>query len=203
MKVFKTVFIINSVLGHNLYPNHAQDDKILPWPKLNSDPKTTLLTYIHIPKTAGATFKNNLHFRVINPSQRHKIKNRKIFKNFFPPQRLSSWSHPGCGRFTVESGIHCGYSELNDCIGKRRGFFLSRFDGVENVTNRFLTILRDPVERVISEFVWWNFPKHGGGCPGPWSQNHCDEYNLLEDMKKDGGQCEFLRNCDDLVYCRN
>ena len=214
--VFNAIFVTGFGFGHNSYPDLTSKSleqlsghfsikpEISAWKKLNSPPETTLLTYIHIPKTAGATFKNNFHSRVIRPKTTKFTKSfikPQPYKNFFPPARLSSWSHPGCGRFAVDSGLHCGYSELSDCVKNRRGKFLSRFEGVSNVTNKFFTILRSPVERVISEFVWFNFPKHktrGYFCPGPWSEKHCLDYSGT----RDDAECGFLRGYDRLVNFR-
>ena len=84
------------------------------WPILNSSPSSTLLVYIHIPKTGGSSFKNALHDRI---THFHYPKNHAFFDptdqnpkpkfpNYFPNERAMPWTHPGCGRKGQPMGIH-------------------------------------------------------------------------------------------------
>ena len=94
------------------------------WPILNSSPSSTLLVYIHIPKTGGSSFKNALHDRI---THFHYPKNHAFFDptdqnpkpkfpNYFPNERAMPWTHPGCGRKGQPMGIH---SRVGAAVRKR------------------------------------------------------------------------------------
>ena len=71
------------------------------WSILTTEPATTLIVFIHIPKTGGSSFKNALHDRITTP----ETKNCK-YTHFFPGHSSLPWTHPGCGRKGQPMGIH-------------------------------------------------------------------------------------------------
>ena len=108
------------------------------WKKLDLNPEKSTLVYIHIPKTAGSSFKKRID----------KI-NTKY--EFYPNSRTQSWNSPGCRKLTKFGGTHCGYSEIKSCIDSHQATL--NYSRIQNI--KYFSVIRDPVERVISEYFWW------------------------------------------------
>ena len=45
---------------------------------------------------------------------------------------------------------------------------------------KYFTVVRDPVKRVISEFLWWDRRR----CSDAWGTNLCSEYTRIEHLYK-------------------
>ena len=168
------------------------------WPKLTQNPINTTIFMVHIPKTAGSTFRNNL-LRLSTP-----------YFNFYPPSRFSSWNSPGCKSSKTFGGTHCSFSELLNCYRERgmvqyvrgpeksesrqyTGEFIgstSRYrvfpeeieSGTISSSNeplekniRWITIIRDPIKRVVSEYFYWRNQvcSRPSDKAHPWSNNLC------------------------------
>lgn len=87
-------------------------DTIQPWPILKSNPNSTLIPWVHIPKTAGSSFKEALN----DFGRKYTSTEWPYRKCFFPNYKQSSSISPGC-RSGKPSGLsHCRYSELKECI---------------------------------------------------------------------------------------
>jgi len=89
-----------------------------------------------------------------------------------PRCQFHSWNSPGCAAPNW-GGTHCGYAEINNCLETGRASLPA---GVADrqarplATLGFVSIIRDPVDRVLSEFFYWR-----KSCrPGPqWTAELC------------------------------
>lgn len=128
--------------------------RVKSWTPLDSEPKDTLLIYIHIPRTAGSAFKkivNNLH----GP-----------YRGLWYPTKPSH-IYPGCQLHHADGGKYCSYSELNTCVQGRR--IQSEIENIHTKSQvRYATVIRDPVDRVLSEYVAWRATEEQN--PG-WDNN--------------------------------
>jgi hypothetical protein len=98
------------------------------------------IAYMHVPRTGGDSF-----FDALNASVRDL--------NVFPPADLvHSWTAPGC---TQNEGVlgsaHCTLSEIAACLEK----------GSHRDDLKFVTVVREPVARTLSEFHWWTRAQAG------------------------------------------
>merc|ERR1719421_2027572 len=94
------------------------------------------IAFMHVPRTGGDSF-----FDALNASAAAN------HLSLFPPSDLvHSWTAPGC---TQKEGVggtaHCTFSELAACLEK----------GTHRKDLQFVTVVREPVARTISEFYWW------------------------------------------------
>lgn len=123
---------------------------------------STVLVIVHVPKTGGSSFE-------------------AVAQQMRTPQHIwfgTTGSHPGCGKFS-----HCSVSELARCFDEGRALICKaqpdwRSNGSECATEllarrdelslpfgswqrppiltpRFVTMVRDPVERTVSEWLWF------------------------------------------------
>ena len=179
-------------------------ENITPWPILNSNPTTTILPYVHVPKTAGSTFRGFLG---------HWDKYEWPYRSaMYPRWGTKSYNSPGCRSGADWGGTHCGYAELDDCI---RNDFANLYDNqavkwqyfktfprptprpgylndtlISHYSNiKYLSIIRNPVVRVVSEYYWWKPAdasiQRGKACGVPsWSPNLCWNSKTLEEWTK-------------------
>lgn len=91
---------------------------------------------MHVPRTGGDSF-----FDALNASA--GVRDLSLFP---PSELVHSWTAPGC---TQQEGVHgtahCTLSELAACLEK----------GTHREDLRFVTVVREPVARTLSEFHWW------------------------------------------------
>ena len=111
------------------------------WQKLNNS-SDLLLTFIHIPKTSGSSFFNTVREAAVTADI-------KIF-----PNHQNSFNSPGCRKNREFGGTHCSFSELNDCFVTKRAQI--GYENLQNPTNKYFSIIRNPIDRVISEYFWWH-----------------------------------------------
>ena len=99
----------------------------------------TLVAHVHVPKTGGDAF-------------------YAVFRGFFPlqlPADRSSHQYPGCARGNQVTTLHSYRSEIGDCVLRKRAKFtpgVATHRKVEKV--KFILGVRNPVERVLSEYYW-------------------------------------------------
>ena len=98
-----------------------------------------------------------------------------------------SFNSPGCRSGAGFGGTHCSYSEIQDCIDKdlinlndfEDNYFLQSYPrrnrpeyldmSAKNFTEiKYLTIIRHPVTRVLSEYYWWL-----DKCSNAWPRSLC------------------------------
>ena len=153
------------------------------WPKLNLDPDKSTLVYIHIPKTAGSTFKSKIDavtqkinlksidyekiYSKKSSNQKFKSKSKQKTKNphfeWYPDSDTHSWNSLGCRKGAQFGATHCGFSEIRSCIDSHEATLnYSKLD-----TIKYFSVIRDPVERVISEYFWWK----NEATPGAWTES--------------------------------
>ena len=139
------------------------------WEPLASNPNETTLIFIHIPKTAGSTFKQSIDFYSSTQFQ------------WFPRRAKKSWNAPGCRKnyskhyiakkqHHIYGPTHCGFSEMKSCFSKK----MALIDYGHAKTVKYVSIIRDPVERVISEYFWWRkliTNKNNKRPPKAWPEN--------------------------------
>ena len=157
---------------------------IKPWPILFSDPKSTVIPWIHIPKTAGSSFKETINLI----GRRTNNKRWPYRKNLFPNFRQMSSTTPGCRSNSPIGPSHCRFSEIKECL--EEGFanlfpdetmfykdYYSKFPRPETIspemknlsknlsnfqptlksqikTIKYLSNLRNPIVRTLSEFYY-------------------------------------------------
>ena len=136
--------------------------------------KRCVLAFIHIPKCAGTSFFNRCReVTGQGPGRTHASGDAEAGGpadggfTWYPQEacytslsdgksevcRTNSWNSPGCSSEPF-GGTHCGVSETADCLDR----------GLAQLTPPlrpndpkplFVTIIRNPVERVLSEYAWW------------------------------------------------
>lgn len=164
--------------------------KPMAWPKLDIDPDKSTLVYIHIPKTAGSTFRHMLgavtkqidlrridYSKIYSDKSSNKMfnfknktksnqKNKNPHLEWYPDSNTNTWNSLGCREGATFGGTHCGYSEIKSCMDDHKATLdYSKLD-----TIKYFSVIRDPVERVISEYFWWK-NKPPGKPPGAWTQS--------------------------------
>lgn len=82
---------------------------------------------------------------------------------------------------------HCSFTELQDCYnqGYMKNYIptLSEFPSQSSSSNFYLTIIRDPIDRVISEYYYWrnSVCSRPPDAPLCWSKNLCESrHNFTE-----------------------
>ena len=160
-----------------------------------ADPRYTILPFIHIPKTAGSTWRTTLTSFKSSQSFAYKY-------SWYPNNihSVKSFNTPGCHEGPVYGGTHCSFTEMDTCLKKNyanlkgsddqwfRLSYKEREDQVnfprppeistpefmiENKKNIFYnTILRHPITRVLSEFYWWSTATT---CIGSWPTKLCPD----------------------------
>ena len=113
--------------------------------------------------------------------------------------RRNSWNSPGCGAQPY-GGTHCGYSETVDCLKRGlaetpKGWYASGNNGVlggggggsaggsvgkpmstptPSACTKlvFASVVREPIDRLISEYFWWAKKCHRDG--DAWSKEACN-----------------------------
>ena len=132
--------------------NKHNFQNVTPWHQLTTKPIETMIAFIHIPKTAGSSFYKLINTDKYGKSMRLRYQNiypSKFYKNTGSGKKgdPESWNSPGCQFEKHHGGTHCSFSELEDCFNKRY---------VETVPYvKYMTVFREPVRRVISEYFWW------------------------------------------------
>mmetsp|Transcript_49598 Transcript_49598/g.92373 ORF Transcript_49598/g.92373 Transcript_49598/m.92373 type:complete len:546 (+) Transcript_49598:50-1687(+) len=113
------------------------------------DLNVNLLVYIHVQKCAGSVFKSSLETVVQRSlAQRHP----RVFR-WFPVPDAYSYKHGGCHAL---DSMHCTFSEIQTCLLADRAVLkhLGPHRRAAAARSTFVTILRQPVQRVVSEFFW-------------------------------------------------
>lgn len=109
--------------------------------------KAERIGFVHVPKCAGSSFFSVLLQVTINKSV-----------EIYPPRSGTSFNAPGCTT-RLHGGVHCGYSDLYPCLNlqfKRRNHSHSAFFANSDIKDlKFVTIIRDPADRMVSEYFWW------------------------------------------------
>ena len=185
-------------------------ENISPWKILDSDPKNTLLPYVHVPKTAGSTFRGFLH----ENTNSHSTAKKWPYRNqIYPSFTTNSWNSPGCRPFSW-GGTHCGFAELDSCLKNDYANLYSKNSKstekyfqtwprphprpaslnstlISKYKNniKYFSIIRNPIKRVISEYYWWK-PEESQiqknwGCGHPaWSPDLCWESRNVKSWTK-------------------
>jgi len=125
------------------------------------DSNHAIHAWMHIPKTAGTTA-YNMYMKALHDN------------NFtiYPNKGGNDWNTPGCGGKDTHGGTHCARSEIQDCLTH---IYPER-------SYKFHTIIRHPVERVISEYFWWK-----RGNTGAWTSSmHATKYDLRKWLLDEG-----------------
>ena len=173
--------------------------------KYNSDFvfEKSLLVFLHIQKTGGSEFDRNIIKYLMakdeitekwrpacveipsselsntkpneNQSNKKRLKFRKYLcsRNSMEPGNLENNWYFSRQTFGWACGLHADYTRLFNCINQKyRNSSINDF--------KFFTILRDPIERFISE---WKHVQRGA----TWkkSKNACNKENSLNDCLRD------------------
>lgn len=123
-----------------------------------------VMVYLHIQKTGGTTFERHLVEDIDlkepcqaagafgNPRKNRKKKRKKkknqLYSCLRPGSDSSSWLF---SRYSTgwKCGLHADWTELTECVDS----YLDASEGVANRRYFYMTFLRDPVARYISEFL--------------------------------------------------
>jgi hypothetical protein len=119
--------------------------------------------FIHIPRTAGTTFKKMLRsVGVRGKGDNKELKNLR--EMFTGKKRLSPFRYP----FELEV-----YKENKKLIQGHTP--LAKYYPMLKDSHKFITWVRDPVERMISQWEWWvSRGYRGGDIGGVWRKQVCD-----------------------------
>jgi len=169
-----------------------------------------VMVYLHIQKTGGTTFERHLVEDIEldepcqsvgafgNPRKNRKKKRRKKKKNQLysclrPGSSESSWLF---SRYSTgwKCGLHADWTELTECVDS----YLDASEGVANRKYFYMTFLREPVARYISEFLhvqrgatWKDSQYMCGGQPGLPFIKPCYETETWEGVTLDDfSRCE-------------
>ncbi|KAK3233363.1 hypothetical protein CYMTET_56332 [Cymbomonas tetramitiformis] len=132
-----------------------------------------LLVFVHIPKCAGSQFMAAAMVRY----------RKDPVIRWFPPgtKQYPSYKASGCH---PQSTMHCSFSELHTCIqaGSRRTLMR------EGGRALYVAMMRDPVERTISEFFWgrknWCPQLPSDSKEYPWPNELCRLANRARNLSK-------------------
>ena len=122
-------------------------ENISPWKKLHSDPNKTILPYVHVPKTAGSTFRAFLQRnsgrwqRGLPRKQRGlpgSLSKWPYSNQLFPDFDTNSFNSPGCRPFPW-GGTHCGFAELDSCLKNDYANLLPKYQKTQATENYFRT----------------------------------------------------------------
>lgn len=134
------------------------------------NPETDVLVHLHIQKTSGSNWENYIYREL----QVNVLKNWKdacnVYRKRYICMRNKRFQSFYWDRYLISKcDIHASYSELYNCVIER-----SRFFG-PNGRAHFITFLRDPIDRYISEFT---HVKRGA----TWSKavRFCTEQNIYK-----------------------
>jgi len=124
-----------------------------------------VMVFLHIQKTGGSSFERHLveDINLEHPCQpmgdfgnprrnRKKKKRKKLVKKLYsclrPGNKQSSWLF---SRFSTgwKCGLHADWTELTECVDS----YLDASEGVDNRRYFYMTFLREPVARYVSEFL--------------------------------------------------
>lgn len=122
---------------------------------------TSVLGFMHIPKCSGSSFHKKLCELTKGSSS---TRSPGLSLSWFNSCKKNSFNSHGCQNWSKWGGTHCGFHEMQDCLLSNRAHthISNKFRKVQIPAGKrpmFVTILRDPVERVISEFFWWRAAK--------------------------------------------
>lgn len=123
-----------------------------------------VMVFLHIQKTGGSSFERHLVQDISldkpcqamgefgNPRKDRKKKRKKLQKKLYsclrPGSQKSSWLF---SRFSTgwKCGLHADWTELTECVDS----YLDASEGVDNRRYFYMTFLREPVARYVSEFL--------------------------------------------------
>lgn len=143
-----------------------------------ADPGDRLWVFIHIPKTAGSSFRDELGRRL---SPEYHLKVDYVSDRPLPAQRLAA----------VEACLEANRRQRLRFVSGHVQYQHLRRLAVDEPRTRFITILRDPVSRVVSDFYYQRTPAH------PLCEEFKQRFPTLEDFARfEPGQnkmTKFLR----------
>jgi len=120
-------------------------------PSLQHASDSPSIIFFHIPKTGGSNFLN---------AAKTALRSRPFQ---WIPNHTYSWVAP----LNCKKGLkaHCGFSDIYDCLTK---------PPYSNQTLYLITLLRNPVDRTLSEYYYW---KGGRNCRVAWNYELCNLSN--------------------------
>lgn len=196
----KDLFDRNNIQWHNFY-QRIINQPAKHWKILSSPPNSTLLPYIHIPKTAGSTWR-----RILNTwrlSAKEYQDNYKYANSMWPTRHWKSFNSPGCQEKSKFGGTHCSFSEISKCINEDLANFYDFHDEYFDVNGqirlsgeigrpdhlldkrvrnfdpaniKYSSVIRHPIIRVISEYYWWRVSyarNNYTSCAHAWPNSLC------------------------------
>lgn len=112
-----------------------------------------VLVFLHIQKTGGTTFGRQLVGNLILPKECNILYNKKRKSCLRPNSDTETWLF---SRYSTgwACGLHSDWTELNECVDDK----LNKLEGKKERKYFYVTILRDPVKRYLSE---WSHVKRG------------------------------------------
>ena len=133
------------------------------------DVSRLLLVYMHVPKCAGSSFFTSLKLTCRNVGivaaeqlrwwPPYPLGSEEHIRSYRAPKGFEQASYiaPGCA-FNTSSGAaaHCSHAELRSCVMGGHAVHRPPLPpgGTAERTPLFVTVIREPVARVISEFAW-------------------------------------------------
>lgn len=140
--------------------------------------KTNLYVWVHVPKTGGSSLYKTFFAAM-----------QKAGKKIYPPQKgTHDYNAPGCADEPIFGGTHCASSELEDCLTRIR----------PNLHRKFVTTMRDPVERVVSEYFWWSKKRPNRF----WTQAMNEKADDMYEWVVDGSNLAHNRQAQYLLFDR-
>lgn len=107
--------------------------------------------FIHIPKCAGSEF-----WECFWSSLPRLEDGDPTWSHMFPS---TGWSYHSLGCSShPKGGAHCTVDELEDCLVGGFATTPNYKYSPQPTSHKFITILRNPVTRVLSEYYWWTQP---------------------------------------------
>jgi len=108
-----------------------------------------LFVFVHVPKTGGSSFYDTLRWLTMKGADRPRWYPDKVGGS-------ASFLDEGCGVAKTGSA-HCDYSELEACLGEF-GYLKHALPKSATIlpggTRKYVTVLRHPVKRVVSEYFF-------------------------------------------------